>query len=128
MTSLEELRKINARCIHCRACQYAYSNEPDREGDSEDFTGMLLSCPSGNLYGWEGYFNSGRMWITRAFLNNEIEPSQEMLEVIEAFTTCGLCAEQCPNLIDTVASFFLSFLPSFFLSFFLSFYRRGRGG
>ena len=102
MTSLEELRKINARCIHCRACQYAYSNEPDREGDSEDFTGMLLSCPSGNLYGWEGYFNSGRMWITRAFLNNEIEPSQEMLEVIEACTTCGLCAEQCPNLIDTV--------------------------
>lgn len=102
MTSLEELRKINARCIHCRACQYAYSNEPDREGDSEDFTGMLLSCPSGNLYGWEGYFSSGRMWIARAFLNNEIEASQEMLEVIEACTTCGLCGEQCPNLIDTV--------------------------
>jgi heterodisulfide reductase subunit D len=102
MTSLEELRKINARCIHCRACQYAYSNEPDREGDSEDFTGMLLSCPSGNLYGWEGYFNSGRMWIARAFLNKEIEASQEMLEVLEACTTCALCAEQCPNLIDTV--------------------------
>ncbi len=102
MTSLEDLRKINARCIHCRACQYAYANEPDKEGESEEFTGMLLSCPSGNIYGWEGYFNSGRMWIARAFLNNEIEASTEMLEVLEACTTCGLCAEQCPNLIDTV--------------------------
>ncbi|NHI82731.1 MAG: (Fe-S)-binding protein [Candidatus Thorarchaeota archaeon] len=102
MTSLEELRRINARCIHCRACQYAYSNEPDREGKDEEYTGMMLSCPGGNHYGWEGYFNSGRMWIARAFLEGELEPSQEMLEVIEACTTCGLCAEQCKNYIDTV--------------------------
>ncbi len=102
MTSLEELRKINARCIHCRACQYAYSNEPDREGADEEYTGMMLSCPGGNFYGWEGYFNSGRMWMARAFLEGDLKPSQEMLEVIEACTTCGLCAEQCTNYIDTV--------------------------
>ncbi|MGV9103316.1 MAG: (Fe-S)-binding protein [Candidatus Thorarchaeota archaeon] len=102
MTSLEELRGINARCIHCRACQYAYADEPDREGETEEYTGMMLSCPGGNLYGWEGYYNSGKMWMARAYLEGDLEPSQEMLEVMEACTTCGLCGEQCENYIDTV--------------------------
>ncbi|MBS3794797.1 MAG: 4Fe-4S dicluster domain-containing protein [Candidatus Thorarchaeota archaeon] len=102
MTSLEELRDINARCIHCRACQYAYADEPDREGETEDYTGMMLSCPGGNFYGWEGYYNSGKMWMARAYLEGDLEPSQEMLEIMEACTTCGLCGEQCENYIDTV--------------------------
>jgi len=102
MVTLEELRRINARCIHCRACQYAYSGEPDKEGETEEYTGMLQGCPAGIYYGWEGYFNSGKQWMARAFLNGELEPSEEMLEVIEACTTCGLCQTQCPNYIDTV--------------------------
>ncbi|MBD3157259.1 MAG: hypothetical protein GF309_00595 [Candidatus Lokiarchaeota archaeon] len=102
MTSLEELRDINARCIHCRACQYAYADEPDREGETEEYTGMMLSCPGGNFYGWEGYYNSGKMWMARAYLEGDLKPSQEMLEVMEACTTCGLCAEQCENYIETV--------------------------
>ncbi|MFW9788107.1 MAG: (Fe-S)-binding protein [Candidatus Thorarchaeota archaeon] len=102
MTSLEELRKINARCIHCRACQYAYSGEPDREGNDETYTGMLQGCPAGLYFGWEGYFNSGKQWMARAFLNNELPASKELLEVAEACTTCGMCETQCPNYIDTV--------------------------
>jgi len=101
--NLEELRKINARCIHCRACQYAYSGEPDREGTDEEYTGMLQGCPAGLFYGWEGYFNSGKQWMARAFLNGELEASTELLEVTEACTTCGMCETQCPNYIDTVA-------------------------
>ena len=103
MTTLEDLRRINARCIHCRACQYAYSGEPDREGETEEYTGMLQGCPAGIYYGWEGYFNSGKQWMARAFLNGEMEASQELLEVVEACTTCGMCEIQCPNYIDTVA-------------------------
>ena len=102
MVSLEELRKINARCIHCRACQYAYSGEPDKEGENEEYTGMLQGCPAGIYYGWEGYFNSGKQWMARAFLNGELPPSKELLEVAEACTTCGMCETQCPNYIDTV--------------------------
>ncbi|MHA1740906.1 MAG: (Fe-S)-binding protein [Candidatus Thorarchaeota archaeon] len=102
MTSLEDLRKINARCIHCRACQYAYSGEPDRQGETEEYTGMLQGCPAGIYFGWEGYFNSGKQWMARAWLNGEIEPSQELLEVVEACTTCGMCETQCPNYIETV--------------------------
>ncbi|MGQ4871004.1 MAG: (Fe-S)-binding protein [Candidatus Thorarchaeota archaeon] len=102
MTSLEDLRKINARCIHCRACQYAYSGEPDRQGETEEYTGMLQGCPAGIYFGWEGYFNSGKQWMARAWLNGEIEASQELLEVVEACTTCGMCETQCPNYIETV--------------------------
>ncbi|MFW9807535.1 MAG: (Fe-S)-binding protein [Candidatus Thorarchaeota archaeon] len=102
MTSLEDLRKINARCIHCRACQYAYSGEPDREGETEEYTGMLQGCPAGLYFGWEGYFNSGKQWMARAFLNNELPASKELLEVAEACTTCGMCETQCPNYIETV--------------------------
>ena len=101
--NLEELRKINARCIHCRACQYAYSNEPDREGKDEEYTGMLQGCPAGLYFGWEGYFNSGKQWMARAFLNGELPASQEFLEITEACTTCGMCETQCPNYIDTVS-------------------------
>jgi heterodisulfide reductase subunit D len=102
MVTLEELRKINARCIHCRACQYAYSGEPDKEGETEEYTGMLQGCPAGIYFGWEGYFNSGKQWMARAFLNGELPASKELLEVAEACTTCGMCETQCPNYIDTV--------------------------
>ncbi|MFX1416649.1 MAG: (Fe-S)-binding protein [Promethearchaeota archaeon] len=102
MVTLEELRRINARCIHCRACQYAYSGEPDKEGETEEYTGMLQGCPAGIYYGWEGYFNSGKQWMARAFLNDELPASKELLEVAEACTTCGMCETQCPNYIDTV--------------------------
>ncbi|MFW9976716.1 MAG: (Fe-S)-binding protein [Candidatus Thorarchaeota archaeon] len=102
MTSLEDLRRINARCIHCRACQYAYSGEPDREGEDETYTGMLQGCPAGLYFGWEGYFNSGKQWMARAFLNGELPASKELLEVAEACTTCAMCETQCPNYIDTV--------------------------
>ena len=102
MTSLENLRSVNARCIHCRACQYAYSGEPDKEGKDETYTGMLQGCPAGLYFGWEGYFNSGKQWMARAFLNGELPASRELLEVAEACTTCGMCETQCPNYIDTV--------------------------
>jgi heterodisulfide reductase subunit D len=102
MVTLEELRRINARCIHCRACQYAYSGEPDKEGETEEYTGMLQGCPAGIYFGWEGYFNSGKQWMARAFLNGELPASKELLEVAEACTTCGMCETQCPNYIDTV--------------------------
>lgn len=102
MTSLEELRRVNARCIHCRACQYAYSGEPDKEGETEEYTGMLQGCPAGLYFGWEGYFNSGKQWMARAFLNGELPASKEFLEIAEACTTCGMCETQCPNYIETV--------------------------
>jgi heterodisulfide reductase subunit D len=102
MTNLEELRRVNARCIHCRACQYAYSGEPDKEGETEEYTGMLQGCPAGLYFGWEGYFNSGKQWMARAFLNGELPASKEFLEIAEACTTCGMCETQCPNYIETV--------------------------
>jgi heterodisulfide reductase subunit D len=63
---------------------------------------MLPGCPAGLYFGWEGYFNSGKQWMARAFLEDELPASKELLEVTEACTTCGMCETQCPNYIDTV--------------------------
>jgi len=32
---LEELKPDIFRCIHCKACRFAYSGEPDKEGIGE---------------------------------------------------------------------------------------------
>ncbi|MHA1729887.1 MAG: (Fe-S)-binding protein [Promethearchaeota archaeon] len=110
MERLQELKTDIYRCIHCKACKFAYSGDPSRKGigkykgEHEDvlYEGMLLACPSGIEFGWEAYNNSGKMQIARAVLEGEIEMDKNVLEVAETCITCGLCQEQCENNIRTV--------------------------
>ncbi|MBN2157228.1 MAG: (Fe-S)-binding protein [Candidatus Lokiarchaeota archaeon] len=112
MERLKELKTDIYRCIHCKACVFAYSGDPSREGVGEHkgsfskervlYEGMLKSCPAQLEYGWEAYANAGKMWIARSILEGEIEIDDNVADVIYPCITCGLCGEQCENDVRTV--------------------------
>ncbi len=110
MERLEELKSQIYRCIHCKACRFAYSGEPDKEGIGEFtgkqgtvlYEGMVDSCPAGIEYGWEAFWNAGKIWIARSILSGDLEFSEEVRDVLMPCITCGQCSAQCENKIPTV--------------------------
>ena len=110
MERLEELKMDIYKCIHCKACRSAYSGEPDREGIGEFagkqgtvlYEGIVDACPAGIEYGWEAFWNAGKMWIARCILTGDLEITEEVRDVILPCITCGQCSAQCENKIRTV--------------------------
>ena len=110
MERLKELEKEIYKCIHCKACRFAYSGEPSRDGIGEFtgkqgtvlYEGMVDACPAGIEYGWEAFWNAGKIWIARSILSGDLEFSDEVRDVIMPCITCGQCAAQCENKIPTV--------------------------
>ena len=110
MERLEELKMDIYKCIHCKACRFAYSGEPDREGIGEFagkqgtvlYEGMVDACPAGIEYGWEAFWNAGKIWIARSILTGDLEFTEEVRDVILPCITCGQCSAQCENKIRTV--------------------------
>ncbi|MHA1468815.1 MAG: (Fe-S)-binding protein [Promethearchaeota archaeon] len=110
MDRLQELKKEIFKCIHCKACRFAYSGEPDKEGIGEFkgkqgtilYEGMLDACPAGIEYGWEAFWNAGKIWIARSILTGDLEFSEEVRDVLMPCITCGQCSAQCENKIPTV--------------------------
>ena len=112
-TGLEKLKDLKYqiyKCIHCKACRFAYSNEPNKQGIGKWegklkivlFEGMVDSCPAGIEYEWEAFWNAGKMWIARSLLNDELKITEKLRNVIFPCITCGQCASQCDNKIPTV--------------------------
>ncbi|MFX0003392.1 MAG: (Fe-S)-binding protein [Candidatus Hodarchaeota archaeon] len=110
MERLEELKKDVFKCIHCKACRFAYSGEPDRKGIGEFtgkqgtvlYEGMVDACPAGIEHGWEAFWNAGKIWIARSILTGDLEFSEEVRDVIMPCITCGQCSAQCENKVRTV--------------------------
>jgi len=110
MERLEELKPQIYKCIHCKACRFAYSGEPDREGIGEFtgkqgtvlYEGMVDACPAGIEYGWEAFWNAGKVWIARSILSGDLEFTEEVRDVLMPCITCGQCSAQCENKIPTV--------------------------
>jgi heterodisulfide reductase subunit D len=110
MERLEELKKDVYKCIHCKACRFAYSGEPDKKGIGEFtgkqgtvlYEGMVDACPAGIEYGWESFWNAGKIWIARSILSGDLEFSEEVRDVIMPCITCGQCSAQCENKVRTV--------------------------
>ncbi len=114
MERLKELKNDIYKCIHCKACYFAYSGDPNRDGIGEYtgntgnsvlYEGMVYACPAGIEFGWEAYWNAGKMWIARAVLEGDLDlktQGQEIADVLYPCITCGMCAAQCENQIRTV--------------------------
>ncbi len=107
---LEELKSKIYQCIHCKACRFAYSGQPSKEGIGEYegkqgkilYEGMIDSCPAGIEYGWEAFWNAGIIWIARSILSGDLNISESVRDVIMPCITCGMCSTQCENKIPTV--------------------------
>jgi heterodisulfide reductase subunit D len=110
MKRLEELKQDIFKCIHCKACRFAYSGEPDKEGIGEFagkqgtvlYEGMVDACPAGIEYGWEAFWNAGKIWIARSILTGDLEFTEEVRDVLMPCITCGQCSAQCENKVRTV--------------------------
>jgi len=111
MKRLEELKPEIFKCIHCKACRFAYSGEPSRKGIGEHtgktgktilYEGMVDACPAGIEYGWEAFWNAGKVWIARSILTGDLEFTEEVRDVLMPCITCGQCSAQCENKIPTV--------------------------
>ncbi|TXT63042.1 MAG: CoB--CoM heterodisulfide reductase iron-sulfur subunit D [Promethearchaeota archaeon] len=112
-TGLERLQELKGdvfRCIHCKACRFAYSGQPSKKGIGEHkgkqktvlYEGMVDSCPAGIEYGWEAFWNAGKIWIARSILTGDLEFSDQVRDVIMPCITCGMCSAQCENKVPTV--------------------------
>lgn len=87
--------EIVHRCFRCGYCKFP--------GDYVDF-----NCPSYKAYGWDTYSPGGRMWLIRAWLNDEIETGPRFAEILYSCVACDNCKDQC------VYPRFKDFLPDIF--------------
>ncbi|MBD3195229.1 MAG: disulfide reductase [Candidatus Lokiarchaeota archaeon] len=79
---LEEFSDIIHRCFRCGYCKFTY--------DYADF-----NCPSYKNFRFETFSTGGRMWLIYALMNNEINWSQRLANILYSCTTCGNCMENC---------------------------------
>ncbi|RLB32057.1 MAG: (Fe-S)-binding protein [Deltaproteobacteria bacterium] len=70
------------RCFRCGYCKFT--------GDYIDF-----NCPSYRKFFFESYSPGGRMWLIRAWLNDEIKNSDRFQEILFSCATCANCMEHC---------------------------------
>jgi Fe-S oxidoreductase len=70
------------RCFRCGYCKFT--------GDYLDF-----NCPSYRKFFFESYSPGGRMWLIRAWLNDEIGNSDRFQEILFSCATCANCVEHC---------------------------------
>jgi len=83
------------RCFRCGYCKFPR--------DYVDF-----NCPSYKAFGWDTYSPGGRMWLIRAWLNDEIKTSPHFAEILYSCVACDNCKDQC------VFPRFKDFLPDIF--------------
>ncbi len=88
INELKDHYKIIYNCSKCATCR---SMSP-WEMQSKKFKDI---CPSGTRFLFEAYFAPGKMEITRALLDEQLQYSERLMHVIFACPLCGGCQAQC---------------------------------
>ena len=83
------------RCFRCGYCKFP--------SDYVDF-----NCPSYQAARFDTYSSGGRMWLIRAWLNDEIRTSPHFADILYSCTACGNCTVQCvyPGFKDQLLDIF----------------------
>jgi Fe-S oxidoreductase len=74
--------EIVHRCFRCGYCKF-----------TEDYHD--LNCPTYRKFRFETFSPGGRMWLIRAWLNNEIKTSERLQQILFSCATCANCVEHC---------------------------------
>lgn len=72
------------RCFRCGYCKF-----PENWMD-------VNNCPPYARFRMEPYSCGGRLWLTRAWLNDVIDWSNHLAEILYSCTTCRNCEIKCP--------------------------------
>jgi hypothetical protein len=59
-----------------------------------DFLGTGV-CPSGKKHGFVAYWPQGRIEIYRALKTGTLAPTQQLIDIADTCTLCGVCDKQC---------------------------------
>lgn len=77
------------RCFRCGYCKFP-SNWID-----------VNNCPAYARYRLETYSCGGRLWLTRAWLSEELEWTDHLAHIVFSCTGCKNCESQCPLRFNT---------------------------
>ncbi len=88
--NLDKYEKDFNHCLHCHLCYVANWHTID---------GWMPICPSAAYFGFESFYASGRIEITRGIVEGKItEATDRLMKIIYSCTGCGACREQCHSL------------------------------
>jgi len=83
------------RCFRCGYCKFPV-NWMD-----------VNNCPAYARFRMETYSCGGRLWLTRAWLSEEIDWTEHLAQILYSCTACKNCEEKCPlsfniNILDMI--------------------------
>jgi heterodisulfide reductase subunit D len=84
----EKYSEVVHRCFRCGYCKFTGGSSVDDE--------YILNCPAYKKWNFQTYSPGGKMWLIYAVINNELEWSKNLANIIYSCTTCGNCMEHCP--------------------------------
>jgi len=85
MTFMEyKYKDIIHRCFRCGYCKFP-----------TDWS-AVTNCPSYARFRLESYSAGGRLWLIRAWLNGELQWSENLAKIVYSCVSCKNCVEKCP--------------------------------